>query len=503
MKILVTLVFILLPTIFLNGQVELNLVLPSGHNKQVTDFVFSTDGKYIATTAEDHAVIIWDARSGKLVHLLKGHVNSVTSMDFSADGKYLVTCSRDQSISLWDIKTGLVVNQGSISKSQHLLVKFSPNCNSVLVECANGNISIWKIKENEIVELRPSYKSSKSEGSIFEDIASKNVGFSTDGKYVFIEDDKSNLYVFNTKTASRVYQCTTGNGGGISQFKKTASFIANANLLIVFTKQDKLVIDVAKKDTLLKLENSPDLDFINFELTPQQDTLTAISMNGLLVNWDLHTGKLLSKQILFSKKAIEFCIQAQFNFSSKTAITVSGDSMAKVRLWDFANGIMNNQKLLCNMKANSFKGLAINPRFLFFAVNELHKNVSIRSLKSGEIFTDLSAKTNFINNTILDSSNAQVITATNDKVIKFWSLSNGKLANTIQVPLVDNDYTLKQSNHSKYLYTWYSNKVLVYDSRSGSLICKLGSDTMYNAAKQTMDKISEAVISPNEKFVCA
>jgi len=69
------------------------LVLPFGHAKQVSNIVYSRDGRFIATTSEDNNVIIWDAYTAKSIHLLSGHVNKVNSIDFSSDGKrgFLIT----------------------------------------------------------------------------------------------------------------------------------------------------------------------------------------------------------------------------------------------------------------------------------------------------------------------------------------------------------------------------------------------------------------------------
>jgi WD40 repeat protein len=67
---------------------------------------FSPDGKLIATASADTTARIWDASTGKELHVLRGHTGSVTSARFSPDGRLLVTSSKDNTVRVWDAASG-------------------------------------------------------------------------------------------------------------------------------------------------------------------------------------------------------------------------------------------------------------------------------------------------------------------------------------------------------------------------------------------------------------
>ncbi len=67
----------------------------------------SPDGTTIATALKSgHRILLWDARSLRLVREIVGHEGSIRSLALSADGGTLLSGSSDQTVRLWDIHSG-------------------------------------------------------------------------------------------------------------------------------------------------------------------------------------------------------------------------------------------------------------------------------------------------------------------------------------------------------------------------------------------------------------
>lgn len=65
---------------------------------------FSPDGRVIATgDAADGSARIWDAKTGRLLHVLSGHTGAIFRIAFSRDGKLLATGSLDGTAKIWQV----------------------------------------------------------------------------------------------------------------------------------------------------------------------------------------------------------------------------------------------------------------------------------------------------------------------------------------------------------------------------------------------------------------
>ena len=74
---------------------------------QVCQLRWTCNDEFIIASVNDKSVKVFDARNGKVVHVLKGHTNQVFCISCSSFDPYLiVTGCHDGLIFCWDIKTG-------------------------------------------------------------------------------------------------------------------------------------------------------------------------------------------------------------------------------------------------------------------------------------------------------------------------------------------------------------------------------------------------------------
>ncbi|MBA3456283.1 MAG: protein kinase [Deltaproteobacteria bacterium] len=65
----------------------------------------SKDGTMIAGAMGDRTVRVWDARTGKQLHVLRGHTDLVMDVAFSPDGSQVASSSYDKTIRIWQLGT--------------------------------------------------------------------------------------------------------------------------------------------------------------------------------------------------------------------------------------------------------------------------------------------------------------------------------------------------------------------------------------------------------------
>ena len=76
------------------------------HGDQVMTVAFSPDGKTVASGSMDESIHLFDAKTGKLLQILRGHEGWVTCVLFTRDGKHLISCGPDHTTRMWDVVTG-------------------------------------------------------------------------------------------------------------------------------------------------------------------------------------------------------------------------------------------------------------------------------------------------------------------------------------------------------------------------------------------------------------
>jgi WD40 repeat protein len=85
----------------LDGKTGKQLVALRGHFGAVKSALFSPDGQSVVTASDDQTARIWDAATGKEVHLLRHRAGVVFAL-MTPDGRHVVTAS--DSIRVWDLE---------------------------------------------------------------------------------------------------------------------------------------------------------------------------------------------------------------------------------------------------------------------------------------------------------------------------------------------------------------------------------------------------------------
>jgi WD40 repeat protein len=82
------------------GQERLHI---AGNEGQVSQVVFSPDGRLLASSGQTGTIRLWDGWTGKEVSRFTGHRGWITSLSFAPDGKTLASAGGDRTILIWDV----------------------------------------------------------------------------------------------------------------------------------------------------------------------------------------------------------------------------------------------------------------------------------------------------------------------------------------------------------------------------------------------------------------
>ncbi len=80
--------------------------LPEAHSDTVFGLEFSPDGKYLASSAADRFVKVFELADGSLERSFEGHTHHVLDVSWKGDGKVLASAGADNVIKVWDFVTG-------------------------------------------------------------------------------------------------------------------------------------------------------------------------------------------------------------------------------------------------------------------------------------------------------------------------------------------------------------------------------------------------------------
>jgi WD40 repeat protein len=101
--------------------------------------------KYIVSGSRDERIMIWNAKSGELMHSLERHSGNIYDIQFHPNTKYFASASGDKTIRLWDIESAKVVKTYVGHESAVLDIEFSPDGYFMYSAGLDGVVFIWEV----------------------------------------------------------------------------------------------------------------------------------------------------------------------------------------------------------------------------------------------------------------------------------------------------------------------------------------------------------------------
>ncbi|GAB5443569.1 MAG: hypothetical protein Fues2KO_39180 [Fuerstiella sp.] len=106
--------------------------------RQCSGLRFSQDASMLVVSAQDDA-LIYDLKTGNVIHRLKGHESTVSDFAFSPDQSRLASVSHDRRMIVWDVGSGRIVSKTRAHLHDVMCVDWSPDGSTIATTVETTN----------------------------------------------------------------------------------------------------------------------------------------------------------------------------------------------------------------------------------------------------------------------------------------------------------------------------------------------------------------------------
>ena len=117
------------------------------HELPLTNCAFNKNGDKFITGSYDQTCIIWDTKSGELLHKLVGHKNVVYTFSFNLPyTDKVATGSFDQTAKLWDVNNGKCLSTFRGHTAEIVCLAFNNTSTQLLTGSMDRTAILWNLE---------------------------------------------------------------------------------------------------------------------------------------------------------------------------------------------------------------------------------------------------------------------------------------------------------------------------------------------------------------------
>jgi WD40 repeat protein len=121
------------------------------HGGNISATAISDDGKAVLTGEDNGNVMLWDVKTGALIHKYMGHTRGVLGAALLPDGKRAVTCGDDSLVIIWDLASGKRLHEMHTGDSIPVVMACTAHGSLAATGCDDGQIVIWDLADGRRV----------------------------------------------------------------------------------------------------------------------------------------------------------------------------------------------------------------------------------------------------------------------------------------------------------------------------------------------------------------
>jgi WD40 repeat protein len=127
------------------------LFICSGHSSRVTAVAWAPNGARLASASYDRSVRIWDAGSGKSVHIYRRHSDRVNAIAWSPDSTRIASASDDRTVQIWEASSQNPIFTFGGHASKVTAVAWSPDGTRIASASDDKTVQVWDVVTGRIL----------------------------------------------------------------------------------------------------------------------------------------------------------------------------------------------------------------------------------------------------------------------------------------------------------------------------------------------------------------
>ena len=387
---------------YLNAACDTSLRVLRGHTARVDGAAFSSDGRRLASAAQDHLVHIWNLSSGEAEVTLSGHERAVYNAVFSPDDKRVATASRDGTVRIWDSKTGEqwaeLRHDGAV-----WLVAYSPDGSRLASASSDRSVRIWDAATGELIHSLSGHKE-----------VVYSVAFSPDGQRLASATNVPDnaVYLWNATNGERL-NLLKGHTDDVS----SVAFSPDGTLLASGSKDHSVRLWNPATGELIRTLRGHKDDVSSVAFNSDGSRLASASWDKTNRLWDPVTGDELAALLGHDGYVMSVA------FGADDALLASTSWDKTVRIWDARpasqDGVLRRLEPNLSALAVSADGTRLAAAFRDGTVRiwDAHTNEDLATLRGHD---DLVTSVSFN-----PEHPYLLVTASRDCTARFWDLLAG------------------------------------------------------------------------------
>ncbi|MFD9038549.1 nSTAND1 domain-containing NTPase [Streptomyces bottropensis] len=291
-------------------------VLPSG-GTMVEGVAWSPDSTRIATASRDRVVRIWDAVSGEPLRLLTGATDIGRQTAWSPDGRWVAATSRDRTVRVWDAETGDLAHELRGHRDDVWGLAWAPDSARLVSASHDQTALVWDLATGTSVTTLSGH-SDFVEG----------ISWSPDGRLIATGSGDHTVRISDAESGELRLLVR-----GHTDYVWNVAWSPDGRLLAsASSDQTVRIVDAYDAKVVAVLRGHTDTVW-GVTWSPAGDKLATSSTDGTGRVWDLRPRGAESRLLDGHRKPVN---QAAWSHDDTRIATASDDGT--VRVWDAATG---------------------------------------------------------------------------------------------------------------------------------------------------------------------